>query len=489
MLNNDDAKKESGQVTPLRDSALQIIARLAAAGYEAYLVGGCVRDQWLSRAVKDYDIATSALPERVEELFERTVPTGLQHGTVTVVMDRQPFEVTTFRRESDYADFRRPEAVEYILELDEDLRRRDFTMNAMAMDGVGRIIDPFGGRADLERGLLRCVGSASERFSEDALRMLRCIRFAAEYGLEIEKESWSSLIQSAPLLTHIAMERVRAELERMLTGSDPNRALRLLEQSGLLSHTKAPLLWRSLPASVSDWPDLRMLPEAGLRIAYVYGCLKASPADCAEDMRRLTFSGQQIGAVSALLNARVQLAEAVIGCGGAGKAVGGLNASKSRMASVTPSHEAEASEDGAERFQEGKSSLEGQAAERTAWILAAVQYGKDTLRSLLQLYRLDPAWVSRGTGSSNHRLADAIQVWLDNGENWLADMPVAMLSELHLTGQDVLQRLRLRGGPWTGKLLLSLLRQTALGLLPNEKEALLLAAEGQYDEYRETEKR
>ena len=169
------------------------------------------------------------------------MPTGLQHGTVTVLIAQGTYEVTTFRKEAAYEGFRRPASVEYISDLTEDLKRRDFTMNAMAMDGAACCMDPFGGQEDLAAGVLRCVGVAEERFGEDALRMLRCIRFASTYGLEIEASTWQALLANAPLLRHIAMERVRSELQRMVEGPAPARAVRLLLASGLLAHLKKQL--------------------------------------------------------------------------------------------------------------------------------------------------------------------------------------------------------------------------------------------------------
>lgn len=152
--------------------AHDVMNRLMGNGYKAYMVGGCVRDSLLGRPVSDVDIATSALPEQVLSLFPRVVPTGLQHGTVTVVMPTCTYEVTTFRKESGYEGHRRPEEVEFIDDLEEDLMRRDFTINAMAIDVEGELHDPFGGAADLEQRLIRCVGDAEQRFREDALRML-----------------------------------------------------------------------------------------------------------------------------------------------------------------------------------------------------------------------------------------------------------------------------------------------------------------------------
>lgn len=225
--------------TLMEQQARVILQTLRRHGHSAYMVGGYVRDKCLGRAVKDIDIATSALPQQVQDLFPRTIPTGLQHGTVTVLMDKFTFEVTTFRKESDYVDYRRPKQVTFVSELHEDLKRRDFTMNAMAMDESGHVIDPFGGLDDVRQGRIRCVGRAEERFTEDALRMLRCIRFAAEYELEIEEKTWEAICLLRELLQHIAIERVRMELERILSGHDPHRGLQLFVKTRLFAHIKS----------------------------------------------------------------------------------------------------------------------------------------------------------------------------------------------------------------------------------------------------------
>lgn len=224
--------------TLMEQQARVILQTLRRHGHSAYMVGGYVRDKCLGRAVKDIDIATSALPQQVQDLFPRTIPTGLQHGTVTVLMDKFTFEVTTFRKESDYVDYRRPKQVTFVSELHEDLKRRDFTMNAMAMDESGHVIDPFGGLDDVRQGRIRCVGRAEERFTEDALRMLRCIRFAAEYELEIEEKTWEAICLLRELLQHIAIERVRMELERILSGHDPHRGLQLFVKTRLVCSYK-----------------------------------------------------------------------------------------------------------------------------------------------------------------------------------------------------------------------------------------------------------
>ncbi|MGG1611442.1 CCA tRNA nucleotidyltransferase, partial [Paenibacillus phoenicis] len=217
----------------------RVLRILRDGGHQAFFVGGCVRDELMGRPVHDMDIATSAKPDEVVRLFERTIPTGIQHGTVTVMMGDHAFEVTTFRKESDYADYRRPTSVEFVDAVTEDLRRRDFTMNAIARGLEGELIDPFGGRMDIERGLIRCVGDAEERFAEDALRMMRAVRFASTFGFRPVLSLWKALLTGRDKLGYIAKERVRMELEKIVLGPDPLRGLALLERSGLLRYAKA----------------------------------------------------------------------------------------------------------------------------------------------------------------------------------------------------------------------------------------------------------
>ncbi|MBQ2329398.1 MAG: CCA tRNA nucleotidyltransferase [Oscillospiraceae bacterium] len=210
------------------NGAKMIIERLREAGYEAYAVGGCVRDAVLGRQPEDWDITTSALPERVTELFSdlRVVPTGIKHGTVTVLADGESFEVTTYRVDGEYSDHRRPESVRFTASLEEDLARRDFTINAMAWDPfTDEIVDPFGGMRDIEDRTVRCVGEPEKRFSEDALRVLRALRFSSVLDFEIEEKTARAVREMAGDLENIAGERIRAELAKLITGRGAARVL------------------------------------------------------------------------------------------------------------------------------------------------------------------------------------------------------------------------------------------------------------------------
>ena len=213
---------------------IHILNTLERSGYEARLVGGCVRDTLLHRRPNDWDVATAAAPEAVTELFERTVPTGIRHGTVTVLYGGSACEVTTYRVEGAYSDHRRPDSVRFTSRLEEDLSRRDFTVNAMAMDASLTLTDPFGGREDLSRRLIRCVGDARERFTEDALRMLRAVRFAAQLDFALDSAALEAIAGCAPLCSALSPERVAAELRAVLASRDPDMVW-LMADLGLLN--------------------------------------------------------------------------------------------------------------------------------------------------------------------------------------------------------------------------------------------------------------
>ena len=214
------------------EPARKIIDRLNEHGYEAYVVGGCVRDMILKREPGDWDITTSARPEQVKALFTRTLDTGIQHGTVTIMVGKEGYEVTTFRVDGDYTDGRHPDTVTFTPSLEEDLKRRDFTINAMAYNHNTGLVDIFGGREDIERKVIRCVGNPTERFTEDALRILRAIRFSAQLGFEIEDATRQAITEIAPNLIHVSKERIQVELTKLLL-SDRPEAMKLVYETGI----------------------------------------------------------------------------------------------------------------------------------------------------------------------------------------------------------------------------------------------------------------
>ena len=224
-----------------------ILNTLRAHGYEAFAVGGCVRDTMLGRTPGDWDITTSARPEQVKAVFRHTVDTGLQHGTVTVLKDHTGYEVTTYRIDGEYEDGRHPKSVEFTAELREDLRRRDFTINAMAYSHETGVVDLFGGMEDLKQGVIRCVGNPVDRFTEDALRILRAIRFSAQLGFEIEEGTRDALALIAPNLKNVSKERIMTELTKLLLSSHPER-MRLVFETGM-----SPYIAEHFDEEVTDW--------------------------------------------------------------------------------------------------------------------------------------------------------------------------------------------------------------------------------------------
>ncbi len=211
----------------LSKRAEKVIERLEKASFEAYAVGGCIRDKLLKAEPSDYDIATSALPDEIKAVFfkEKTVETGIKHGTVTVIFDDEPFEITTFRLDSEYCDGRHPEKVEFTKSIEQDLARRDFTINAIAYNNYNGLVDPFSGKKDIEAGLIRAVGEAEQRFNEDALRIMRALRFSSVLGFEIEEKTKRALFEKRELLLKVSVERISAELLKLLCGRNVRKVL------------------------------------------------------------------------------------------------------------------------------------------------------------------------------------------------------------------------------------------------------------------------
>lgn len=218
------------------DIGKKIINQLNKHGFEAYFVGGAVRDSLLGRKISDIDIATSAPPEKVVTIFPKTIPVGIEHGTVIVRMEHLSFEVTTFRRESNYQDYRHPSSVDFITSITEDLKRRDFTINAMALTVDGDLIDPFDGQSDIRQKVIKAVGLPDERFSEDPLRMMRAIRFLSMLDFSLDATTRGSIIRNKVLLEKIAVERLLVEFEKLLLGVAASRAINELMDTGLYLH-------------------------------------------------------------------------------------------------------------------------------------------------------------------------------------------------------------------------------------------------------------
>ena len=200
----------------------QILSELESHGFEAYMVGGCVRDSIMGREYNDIDITTNALPEQIIEVFSsyKVVPTGIKHGTVTVLCGGTPFEITTYRIDGKYTDHRRPDNVEFTSDITADLARRDFTINAVAMDRNGCLVDPFDGISDMKAGIIRCVGDPEKRFSEDALRIMRAVRFASQLGFAIDDDTAKAVHDMKDLLQNISNERIRDELDKLVCGKN-----------------------------------------------------------------------------------------------------------------------------------------------------------------------------------------------------------------------------------------------------------------------------
>lgn len=244
-------------------AALPVLKEINEAGYEAYFVGGSVRDLLLNRHIHDVDIATSAYPIEIKQIFKKTVDTGIKHGTVTVLYEGESYEITTFRTESGYQDFRRPDHVTFVQNLSEDLKRRDFTINALAMDVDGNIIDHFDGLGDLEKHLIRAVGKAENRFHEDALRMMRAVRFMSQLQFTLEPETEQAISDNHELLSKISVERIRDEFVKMGIAPGSQKAFQIFLDTGLSEEVPG---FRGKKENLALYPQLNFSPtnEANL---------------------------------------------------------------------------------------------------------------------------------------------------------------------------------------------------------------------------------
>lgn len=404
----------------------RVIRKLRDSGYEAYWVGGCVRDEYSGRPVSDMDITTSARPEAVVSLFDRVIPTGMQHGTVTVLMEQHSFEVTTFRVEEGYEDHRRPTGVVFVGEIEKDLRRRDFTMNAMALSLEGHWVDPFGGRGDIDRGLIRCVGDARHRFQEDALRMVRCVRFASVFGFQIEDETWRALLEQRDTLAWIAMERIRSEMDKMMAGPDPLKGLSLFLESELYDCFRAPFPYSGHRQSVMEALTVLPAEKTDLRYALLLYACGISPDEADVLLRAWTFS-----------NARRDLIRSLL--------------------ALQERWENEIWNDA-----EHEAGQEEEMSGRLAWTDMVLEHGAETA---VEWLRMQEAINSSDNGGNKDMLRRVRQ--------WLENMEIKELKDLHITGSELLLETGRRGGPWLGGVLKHLLLHAAAGMLPNDKTSLM----------------
>ncbi|MCM3224663.1 CCA tRNA nucleotidyltransferase [Terribacillus saccharophilus] len=228
------------------EKAFRVIQELEQYGYEAYLVGGAVRDYLIGKAVGDLDIATSATPDQVMKVFDKVIPIGIEHGTVLVRFEKESFEITTFRTEGAYSDYRHPDSVNFVTDVAADLARRDYTVNAIAMARTGELVDPFDGRSAIDKKELVTVGKAFDRFQEDPLRMMRGVRFVSQLGYNLDHDARKVMENQRLWLARIAIERVSIEMEKLISGKDVKTAVQLLHDTGL---------WEAMPI-FKDHPEL-----------------------------------------------------------------------------------------------------------------------------------------------------------------------------------------------------------------------------------------
>lgn len=394
-------------------AAQKVLETLENAGYEAYLVGGCVRDSLLGIKPADYDITTNALPSEVQKVFPRTIPTGLQHGTVSVIQNKTVIEVTTFRVEGTYGDHRRPEEVEFVSRLQDDLMRRDFTINALAMDRNGKVIDFTNGRRDLETGWIRTVGKAEKRFEEDALRMLRACRFAAQLTFQIDEETQNAIKTCKSFAIHLAVERIVAEFKKIWKTEYPSLGLIPLVETALIAELP-PFHRLSLSVKINgqEWGNLDQLETPLAKWAYFLHLVFRSDDNPKQVCRTNIIN----------LLPKFKLS----------------NPEKKALANIT-----------------------NLIADWNPNIL--VEEGK----LLLLKHHIDVVCTAEKLW----------QLISDDGttlplEKWWKEMPIHQFSELAINGNDLLRVTGRPAGPWLKETLQYLYHQVALGYIRNKRQVL-----------------
>ncbi|MGU3470271.1 CCA tRNA nucleotidyltransferase [Paenibacillus sp. D51F] len=433
----------------MRDAA-PVLRRLQEAGHTAVFVGGCVRDMLLGLPLKDVDIASSASPEEVMELYPDSIPTGLQHGTVTVRHGGELYEVTTFRTEGEYADHRRPSEVSFIRELAGDLQRRDFTINAMALHPDGVLEDPFGGMSDLRRRLIRAVGDPEARFGEDALRMLRAVRFSSVYGFRLSHSTWRALLRHRGSLKHVAMERIGLELDRIVAKGSIGSGASWLHASGLLECFKEPLL---LPGG--------QLPRPGPAHKKRHGEKKAADSLLGRlaALDKLSDGEQRWQGLFIVLGMDKDMA------GEWFRRLRYSRARKEKLESVLSIH----------RWM----TVSGDKPTSSEWHAAVLGIGEEAAESWL---RLMEAAASAGLGLDFEALPPGCESSAAEIRTWMEQMPVRGIGGLAVDGKDIQHRIGARPGPWMGRLLEQLALEAAGGAVPNEQKPLLERAAELYEQ-------
>ena len=431
----------------LDPGAAALLDTLHAAGYAAYAVGGCVRDSLLGRIAHDWDLCTSALPQQVMELFgtEQCIPTGLQHGTVTIKYGGQLYETTTFRTEGSYTDGRHPDAVQFVPDVREDLARRDFTINAMAYNAAEGLVDPFGGQKDLQNGLLRAVGEPQQRFTEDALRILRLYRFAARFGFALDAATARAARQLAPHLDCISAERIQEELAKLLAAPQPGAYLEPAVLAVVLPELTPAALEAAKPVLDACPAGDESLP---VRWAALLGAL--GEADARRVLKRLRCSNACIEETAVLVRET------------AGKGVC-RSFSEDRPLGWDPAAAGSRAGDGMARFVSEEK--------------ASAHTGDIHIRQLLGQYGLCTVERLCALCAALHlQAAPACALAAQRARQLEADGVCCRVSQLAVNGRDLMAA-GIPAGPALRRVLEALLDGVIRAEYPNEKPALLAAAQ------------
>lgn len=455
-------------ITDFDPRAIAVLDQLTQAGYKAWLVGGCVRDKVLGRPLHDYDATTNATPDDVVRICSRfhCLPTGIQHGTVTVIHDDLPVEVTTHRRDGLYLDGRHPENVTFSSRLEDDLERRDFTINAMAWNPRDGLTDPLGGRLDIEAKIIRAVGDPSRRFSEDALRILRAIRLSAELGFDIEPATLEAMNRLSARLRHISVERVTTEFARMLLADRPIWSLCLPVWRTVFPELDLSIsAWTKLGSSAVDaadpWSGWRELPmDLACRFAAFFARVQLSETSLSAAsglmercLRHTRFSNRQVNDIRAIAQTLRSL-EALSGPSAKRTEVGGSHSSDCAARSHPP-------------VLTVRRLIARHGIEAYIFAMSVLRFmlRDDRPRSMVPEFL-----VLRDYSSLYNLLMDATPTVL------ASPLPTSIRG-LAVNGRLLQERLKLRPGPWLGRVLDQLLDAVMAEQLPNEEEALLKAAQ------------